>query len=133
MLRDSSDLHHGRWRAVAHAILAGLAHEQSLAPPPAQNTDLGNIHGLLRLACNVEVTRICGWCPPLSAKAEVIGLHAAAEHDQHKSIMALVPQCPCGVFMTLEDSRPTGGRSKEYFLCTRCGNKGHIYRKEAAG
>jgi hypothetical protein len=88
--------------------------------------DLGNRNASMRLQCHR-----CGWYPPEDTLMEAVKLHFEVEHDTDEIRLELVGVCSCGEAMTITESRPTGGGTKEYLECGVCGNTGHL-RRDAA-
>ena len=86
-------------------------------------TDLGNRNASLRLQC-----KPCGWVPPEGMAMEGVQLHFQVDHDTDAVTLDLVPVCTCGEAMTVTESRPTGGGTKDYVACGVCGNIGFIKR-----
>ena len=87
--------------------------------------DLGNRNASMRLQCQP-----CGWVPPAAMKLEAALLHFQVEHDTDQVTFDLVAVCTCGAAMTVTESRPTGGGTKDYLACV-CGNTGHLRRETA--
>lgn len=86
--------------------------------------DIGRIPSL-RLQC-----KPCGLPFGDGMVMEAVQLHFQVEHDTDEVKLDLVPVCTCGEAMTHTQSRPSGGRTKDYFACGVCGNTGHVYRDE---
>lgn len=88
-------------------------------------TDLGNRASSMRLQC-----KRCLWVPPEDATMEAVQLHVQVEHDTDEVALDLVAACSCDAAMTVTESRPTGGGTKDYLECPECGNTGHEVRRE---
>jgi hypothetical protein len=85
---------------------------------------LGNRNASMRLQC-----KTCGWPLPDDMTMQDARLHFQVDHDTDAVALDLVAVCICGEAMTVTDSRPTGGGTKDYLTCGVCGNTGYVRRE----
>jgi hypothetical protein len=84
--------------------------------------DYGNLNHLLRLSC-----RECKWIPDQRLTVGVFRAHCKEEHGSPDVGLDLVPVCKCGTIMNATgETKPTGGGTKDYFECPKCGSVGFV-------